>query len=541
MIKQMFLLKEIQFKKIGKLILVVIFLFSFAWPGKIFAVTVTAPTTDSILSRMYADNQRIIAILTGTLPGTQNDKLNPSSTSNLLKIALKRVLRQLTQEIVNWIDRGFEGNPAFITNTRQFFQDTVDITIGDFLINDPSLDFLCDPFKIQVKLALGLQYRPFREQIECSFTEALGNTEQAMNSFLAGNFIEGGGWDSWLQITTVPQNNQMGAMMIAQGELDDRIQKALNIKESEADWGNGFMSWKDCPPDTTTEKPDEAALRDKYAYITNQERGDDGCVIKTPGGVIANKINWVDTSTLRELELSDDINAIVNSLANALITEGLNSIKGKGLLGDTKLDYEDNYNSFMSYLSTIDTDYGGGSNNGGYNSDGSINFNQTFANKATALETINTQLNIENQFFIAQQNIYNLLDTMQNITNASVCSSDVKNEIITRITGEFSGLKEPNWNKKDAAEASVVATSNISALSSAKTAVESATNDSTIPGIVQPLTTMQTFHSATQVNSYSYSPMGTGFSSIKNWIQSKVNNNKACLGDISGLSSWGIE
>ena len=80
------------------------------------------------------------------------------------------IIRQFTLSVVNWINSGFKGNPSFVTNTEQFLLNTADITVGDFLMNEPALDFLCDPFKIQVKLAIGLQYRPFKQQIECSFT-----------------------------------------------------------------------------------------------------------------------------------------------------------------------------------------------------------------------------------------------------------------------------------------------------------------------------------------------------------------------------------
>jgi hypothetical protein len=297
--------------------------------------------------------------LSGTSPGAQQD----NNFSKIQLAALKVILRQLTNSIVNWINTGFDGSPSFITNTEQFLLNTADVTVGDFLMNSDDLKFLCDPFKIQLKLALGLQYRPFSEKIECSFTSAVGNATTAMNDFLAGDFIGGGGWDSWLQITSVPQNNQMGAMLMAQGELDARIEEDKGRATLEAGWGKGFMSWKDCPDYNTAQSASAQAQKDasnsridKYATLTAQERGDDGCVIKTPGGVIANKIDWVDTSTLRELELADNFNSIISALANQAAVTALGALADGGLLGNTNADSNsDSYNEYMQYLSDLES------------------------------------------------------------------------------------------------------------------------------------------------------------------------------------------
>jgi hypothetical protein len=314
------------------------------------------PTMDNAVQ---VNTYLIANYLSGSIPDAST---NPFSFKNLGKLALKRILRELTMSIVNWIDSGFSGNPSFITNTGQFLQDTADITIGDFIMNDPALEFLCDPFKIQVKLALGLQYRPFKDQIECRFTDALGNVNEAMNTFLDGDFIGGGGWDSWLQLTTVPQNNQMGAMILAQSELDARIEANKNIQLIEADWGGGFMSWKECT-DSQGQKVNSLGGLDMQNTNTVSADGtfssatlgpsNTTCTIQTPGGLIANKINWVDTSTLRELELADDINAIVNALMNQLLIQGMQALSEGGLLGSGSRQQNNSQEDLNAYLNQL--------------------------------------------------------------------------------------------------------------------------------------------------------------------------------------------
>jgi len=520
---------------------------------------------------------KIVGILSGVLPGQQQD----IKKVGIMKTILKNVLKRLTESTVAWINSGFKGNPSFITNTEDYILDTADKTVGDFLMGS-DLEFLCDPFKLQVKLALGLQYRPFKEQIECSFTEVVDNINGAMNKFTNGDFIGGGGWDSWLKMTTVSQNNQMGAMILAQGELDARIAAQKERAVLEANWGGGFMSWKDCKTSASTitgnttgavgtisgldgsgrtNYTDDATgatrvgknnlSRTNYynenGEVIGREQKNEDCLIKTPGSYIMNIGGWVSTTNIRQLELANDINEIAYALANQLILQGIDVLKEGGLLGVKKPKQNTAYVDLMTYTdslqSQIDAQNAASNNTGYYNSDGSINFAQSYANRASALEKINSQINIENQYFANQSNIFSLLDTTQNIFASSSCSG--KTDIINKITGDYNytGAKELVWNKSDVTRVSAITTSNISILSSAADAVQNASSDSAIPNIVQPLTVTRTFHPQattqypeTSVNSTSVG--GITYNQIKTWVQGKITANTACVGDTSSLNTW---
>jgi hypothetical protein len=508
---------------------------------------------------------KLIEMLSGIPTAIPTADVNPFSIKNLAKMALKRLLRQLTMDIVAWIDSGFSGNPAFITDTGQFLMDTADITIGDFIMNDPSLDFLCDPFKLQVKLALGLQYRPFKEQIKCRFTDVLGNTNEAMNTFLEGDFIGGGGWDTWLQITTIPQNNQMGAMILAQSELDARIETNKNIQLTEANWGGGFMSWKECTNLQTGEKvnslggldTENTNTVDEYGtpvLLANAGPSNVSCTIRTPGGLIANKINWVDTSTLRELELADDINAIMNALLNQLITEGMKIFSEGGLLGSNSSKANTSHQDLMNYLDQIQTQAQTNNNNGnnGNSNGNSVEFQQnTTSNfitvpqasatvdRDTPLQTIAAQIAIENQYFTAQNNIFNLLNTAQNIFASSTCSEFTRNYLTSQITGVYTGQKDLIWNKIDINNAINLTSNNIAILSTAQQQINSANTNAEIQNIVNPLNNLTTLHTGTAY--LIYSPGGATYTAIINWLVDNINVNRSCVGDVSALSGWGIQ
>lgn len=573
---------ELKFKRLLSLSVLILFIFtSLSFPLKSRATVPVVDGANAALNQIgNATLYQIYANLAGVTPGERQDSIYKKA----IYAGLKILLRQLTQSVVNWINSGFEGSPSFITNTGQFLQNTADITIGNFLMNDPALSFLCDPFKIQIKLALGLQYRPFQENIRCTFSGALGNLNNAMNTFTKGDFINGGGWDSWLQMTTVPQNNAMGAMIIAQAELDARLESSTHNAELEAGWGGGFMSWKDCP---TIEQqaaegfglstPDETNRFARYAQVTHQQRDQDGCVIKTPGGVIANKINWVDTTTLRELELADDLNEILYALANQLIMKGLGSLQDRGLLGGGRPREDTSYEDYMNYLNALDqqlqassspffnqnpnpqnqpggsggsgSNFGGSSGAGGgsvgsrtgiVNNSGSFNnFSQNFASRDLALGTINSQINTENQYSTAQNNIFNLLDATQKAFTNSSCDSAVKTEVQEQITGDFTGIKDLVWNKKDIANTQAVTNTNVTALNQAKSILDSLTNDSYAPAVVQNLSTLTNLHPASSIADFS--PNGTTYEQVKVWVSSKIYSfGTSCGINLSQFTPWGI-
>jgi hypothetical protein len=44
-----------------------------------------------------------------------------------------QIIQRMTASIVNWINTGFQGSPAFLTNPEAFFTDVGDQITGEFL------------------------------------------------------------------------------------------------------------------------------------------------------------------------------------------------------------------------------------------------------------------------------------------------------------------------------------------------------------------------------------------------------------------------
>src|SRR4051812_41899594 len=76
------------------------------------------------------------------------------SLDRLASCAAKELLHQMTVATINWINSGFNGSPAFLTNPEGFFLDAADQFTGSFLSDNGPLQNLCSPWSVDIRLAL---------------------------------------------------------------------------------------------------------------------------------------------------------------------------------------------------------------------------------------------------------------------------------------------------------------------------------------------------------------------------------------------------
>src|SRR3989344_9464800 len=132
-----------------------------------------------------------ITIFGITIPGVTYDSI----AIGIAKITLEEILN----ETIEWVNNGFEGNPAYATDPAKFFTDIADGVAGEFIAGS-DLGFLCSPFQVQVRLALAQTYNP-SNQFQCTLTDVVGNIEGVYDDFGQG------GWDGLFSMTQNNSNN----------------------------------------------------------------------------------------------------------------------------------------------------------------------------------------------------------------------------------------------------------------------------------------------------------------------------------------------
>jgi hypothetical protein len=235
----------------------------------------------------------------------------------MARVVARVALQQMTAGIVNWINSGFNGQPAFVQNYRQLFFDVADKAAGQF-IQGSALSFLCTPFQAPVRVAIAQSYaRRNASASSCTLSQAIGGNIQNVNSFLSGNF-SAGGWGGLLSFTTVPTNNPYGAYSYAQLGLQNSIAQAQQDVARDTAAGRGFLSYQEpynCKPVSTGDfnpSTGEEILTSECQYR-----------ITTPGSVIEQSLNTSLGTSYRQLELAKTFDETISTLIQQLITQSL--------------------------------------------------------------------------------------------------------------------------------------------------------------------------------------------------------------------------
>ncbi len=269
---------------------------AFALPKKADAAGIVFDPTNFIKNTVTAAQT---AVNTGLLSALN---IKEFTLDGIAWSLAKKVLAQTTQSVIDWINSGFNGKPAFITDYDKYFLNAADEVAGGF-ISDSNLAQLCQPLRMPVKFILDLSYRQardYRERSQCTLTSAAGNVTE----FLDGNFSKGG-WSQWFSIVSNPQNNIYGAVALGRSGLYDSVQQQQDIAKTKAEINHGFLNVEDCSSGK--------------------------CIIVTPGSVISEYLNFSLTVGDRVLIQSDQMNEVIGALFSQL---GKQAITGAGgLLG----------------------------------------------------------------------------------------------------------------------------------------------------------------------------------------------------------------
>lgn len=231
-----------------------------------------------------------------------------STSFNLKKFLLdgiawtlaKIILRTLTAQTVNWINSGFNGNPAYVTDPGQFFTDAADQTVGQALASQGGLlSKICTPFQPQIRLALVATYLQQNQLGQCTLSQIIANYSAFTQNF------QNGGWEGWFSVSQSMQNNPYGSYLQAQDELSISIANQTNKYQKQLDWGQGFLSFEKCTAGGTFTGPLQPG---------QTAPNSSNCQTVTPGTVIADQLKSSLSYAGSSLVTADEINEIINAL-----------------------------------------------------------------------------------------------------------------------------------------------------------------------------------------------------------------------------------
>ncbi len=271
----------------------------------------------------------------------------------------KQMVSSMTQSMINWINSGFQGSPAFITDLQQHLTNALDQVAGEYISSLGGIgEFICSPFQLDVQAALAVSYEQSRSGMPSGPTACtLTDIENNITNFLDGT---SSGWGQWFEVTSNPQNTPYGAYLAAEASLNARLSNTAGQEVTMSLWGDGFLSSKVC----------------------EDEVNQTNCTITTPGQVISEALTFQLSTGPQALIEADEINEIIGALMNQLMNQALQGVNGLLGLGGSS-----------SYTSDYDNDPSNGTQS---YVDQMVTENLGLSSTSTD-DTLNDQLDLENE------------------------------------------------------------------------------------------------------------------------------------------------
>jgi len=293
------------------------------------------------------------------VPVTDSAQVTEANKQSCLDVigenVAQQLLKDLTQETLNWINSGFKGSPLFVQDTGAFLKGVGQEEIGGY-ITHIGFDPTKFPFGKETAQAIA------RSWLQGGQNYLDNNAAYSLNNYIGGHpeqdFADNfnvGGWDAFIAQSFFPGNNPIGFQLEASKQvtaINDSLsltQTAVGQQLTELNQNKGFLNIKKCvDPDDYEDPADYTGTDWNMQTATEQSHNDPNdqdtkdaiewlrkhtCnrwETQTPGNVVADQLttalNIPQNELLNAKDLNDSLTAVFNALLSQLFNMGVQSL-----------------------------------------------------------------------------------------------------------------------------------------------------------------------------------------------------------------------
>lgn len=229
-------------------------------------------------------------------------------------VAVKQVIANMLDDLIDWAKSGFKGSPVFVQDIDQFLLETADWAESQYIDRLGSAgSFLCEPFKLDIQIALHEEYLHVRENnepAECTMDDIAANLEDFVDG-APDSFVNSGGWDHWFAVTSNPtMYTAYGSALAAKESLNTNLVIQQSEEWSLMNFGDGFLSSETCTQVTTIDGTKEI------------------CEVNTPGKIIQEALSFNLDSGRQSLIQADELNEVIASIITNIANNVFESANG---------------------------------------------------------------------------------------------------------------------------------------------------------------------------------------------------------------------
>lgn len=268
----------------------------------LIVVLVSVATTSSTQSQVPVIDPAHIGVSSSNLAANSTETAKSTVLDGLLWAVAKQGANEIMQQTINWVNSGFDGEPAFVTNPESFLRDIGENQFRDVVDTYKDVSdqyFSSDVARILVNnLESGFV-------INYNLEEVVGGQDNAQ-SLSKGDFSSGG-WNGFYAMTQNPDNNFYGSVIQTSEAASGVAEEKRNVEEQVLAWGDGFRS--------TVEDAAQSGINE----------------ITLPGTVIKDRLNETLGTPLRQLEIADEAQELFQALAQQLTSKLMGDVGLSGL------------------------------------------------------------------------------------------------------------------------------------------------------------------------------------------------------------------
>lgn len=232
----------------------------------------------------------------------------------------QNAINDITQSTMNWVNSGFDGRPAYVTNPFSVLRTTKEQVVDSVIFGD-HLYYIDPDQELDLKFAINQHFFGRQQVGELSYRPKL-DREITLNEQGTRELFS---WSNILENNLNPHNNIMFNYFNLIDDIGNVIQTRSSVIEGEIRQSDGFLSVRHCEPGWEWDGSPESAKR---------------CKITTPGNIISEKVSRVVNSDIDRVLFADDTDELMLALSNnifgqALSTGGLASISRTDFLSSS--------------------------------------------------------------------------------------------------------------------------------------------------------------------------------------------------------------
>jgi hypothetical protein len=271
------------------------------------------------------------------------DTFGDPNTANLLKEMVldpivwqlkSRVLHAMVRSTINWINSGFEGSPAYVTDLKATLLDVADqraTALVRHLTSNLSLNLPAFQNPVVRDVLAGYYIATSRDGFRLQNPYTLDRYSDNPDEFLRGrNFNGNGGFTAWFSAALNPQNTPIGFRSLVEDAVYGGVEDATGETMQDYINGRGYLSLHKCPAPTGMTQ--DANGTNNYGEVDlNAKKSKLDCPVVTSGSLFeeaANRGIWIGGEQLVTAdEFSEIVGALFGQLVNKVIgPDGLGGV-----------------------------------------------------------------------------------------------------------------------------------------------------------------------------------------------------------------------